>query len=369
LKMLSSTLRCGRVVSRNMSSAAAPVTMGASDNVSKLGASDVALKMVAAPITVAGTMSGVGVVTAVGAKVNGLSVDDMVISKAGLGAFREVVKTPSSSVLKVPSGVPPEYASLLAAPCTAAQLLARVQPGQVVVQSGACSAVGQALVQIAKAKGIVTVSVVDVSSDESTMVDLLKSLGGDVVVPPRYAAGPLFKQLIADLPPPSLAIHFASGLENPALLPFPSGGMSKLRGLVESASPNDLFKLKIANVLNSIAKISVSHGPLASAAGNGVSDDWHADEGIVIEVCDMLANKQLDLWVENFPVEDLGFASAAAAAPFPGFRLPLLKFAPGSCDPVQYKAAKTAKKMAEFTPLPKVQPQGEYIIPPVNPQG
>lgn len=287
----------------------------------------------------------------------------MVVSKKSFGAFREVVKSSSSAVLKVPSGVPPEYASLLAAPCTAAQLLASVKPGQVVVQSGACSAVGQALVQIAKAKGIITVSVVDVSTEENAMVDLLKNLGGDVVVSPQYATGPRFKHLISDLPAPALAVHFASGLENPALLPLPSGtgSVAKLRKLVESASTNDLLKIKISNVLMSLAKTSVSHGPLASAAGNAVSGEWHADEGIVSDVCSMLANKQLDLWVENFPVEDLGYASAAAAAPFPGFRLPLLNFTAGSCDPVKFKADKFAKKMAQGVPI-KTTPEGKYFI-------
>ena len=53
------------------------------------------------------------------------------------------------------------------------------------VQSGACSLVGQAVVQLARAKGATTVSVVAPSPDEEDMVALLKSLGGDVVVVER----------------------------------------------------------------------------------------------------------------------------------------------------------------------------------------
>jgi NADPH:quinone reductase-like Zn-dependent oxidoreductase len=41
-----------------------------------------------------------------------------------------------------------------------------VKAGEVVVQSGGCTLVGQALVQLARANGIVTVSVVQPSTEE-----------------------------------------------------------------------------------------------------------------------------------------------------------------------------------------------------------
>ena len=77
-----------------------------------------------------------------------------------------MVNVDAGSVVKVPQGVPAVYAGVLAAPVTAARLLAGVSAGEVVVQSGACSLVGQAVVQLAKAKGIVTVNVVQGGTDE-----------------------------------------------------------------------------------------------------------------------------------------------------------------------------------------------------------
>jgi hypothetical protein len=49
------------------------------------------------------------------------------------------------------------------------------------------------------------------------MVDLLKSLGGDVVVPSEFAESHRFKALISDMPKPSLAVAYASNLDDPAL--------------------------------------------------------------------------------------------------------------------------------------------------------
>ena len=40
------------------------------------------------------------------------------------------------------------------------------------------------------------------------MVDLLKCLGGDIVVPQHYALTWRFPELVGDLPKPALAINF-----------------------------------------------------------------------------------------------------------------------------------------------------------------
>jgi hypothetical protein len=195
-------------------------------------------------------MSGMGVVAAVGSGVKGLSVNDMVVSKGSLGGFRAMAKAPAASFVKVPANVPAEYAGVLSSAATASLLLKGVAAGDVVVQSGASSLVGQAVVQLARAKGIVTVSVVAPSTDEEDMVGLLKSLGGDVVVPSAYphCSSWRFKALLADLPAPALAITFEDAMDDQGLAAkakAAAGSVSKLRAALDGASKADVNKLKV----------------------------------------------------------------------------------------------------------------------------
>jgi hypothetical protein len=46
----------------------------------------------------------------------------------------------------------------------------------------------------------------------------------------------------------------------------------------------------------------------------------------VSEVSDKIAKRELHMWVENFPVEDLDFATTKAANIEPGYRALVLKF-------------------------------------------
>lgn len=73
--------------------------------------------------------------------------------------------------------------------------------------------VGQSVVQLAKSRGIITISVVKDSTDATEMVGLLKNLGGDVVCAPHYAVSHRFKELISDLSKPVLSIHYADNLD------------------------------------------------------------------------------------------------------------------------------------------------------------
>jgi len=301
---------------------AAFASLAAGDDVSKLATGEVALKMVASPITSAGTMSGVGKVTAVGASVKGLAVDDFVVSAGSLGAWRPVAKAPATVLVKVPADLPASYTSCLASACVAASLLKGLPPGAVVVQSGACSLVGQAVTQLAKAQGLVTINVVQTSTEEEDMVALVKSLGGDVVVPSWYAVSVKFRELVADLPKPALAICFAPSLDDPSLatqVPAAAGAVSQLRPLVAGASKTDLLKLKVSATVKNLAAANATHGPLAAAA-----PAWGAAE--VATVAPLMTNGDLALWVENYPMVDLEYASKRAEGPYPGFRTMVLNF-------------------------------------------
>ena len=208
-----------------------------------------------------------------------IAVDDLVVAKSGLGAFRPVAKASASALAKVPAGIPVEYAGLIGAPCKAAGLLKGLKAGDVVVQSGADTLVGQSVVQMAKAAGITTISIVPSCPDQESVINILQTLGGDIVVPEQYALTWRFTRLLSDVPAPALAINYiaSSTPEVPAAGTKPS----KLRALVESASPDELTKIKVAMLTAKIASTTVTYGE-ADAYG----DETAAEVSFVcVEIC------------------------------------------------------------------------------------
>lgn len=166
----------------------------------------------AAASGVCGT-EGVAVVQEVGSGVRGLSVGDRVIPvKAGVGTWCEASVVPAASVAPVPSATRLEIAATLSAsPVTAVCLLRSfggLSAGDVVVQNCGSSAVGTAVVQIAAAMGLRTVSLVrERATDYAPTVERLKLMGGDVVIGEAHAKSAGFKAVMADLPKAKLGIN------------------------------------------------------------------------------------------------------------------------------------------------------------------
>jgi len=138
---------------------------------------------------------GVGRVASVGPwrDDGGLQVGDLVVpSRAGLGTWRSspgVVDT--DDLFRLPPALGDSEAGLDFAatltvnPMTALVMLGNAIPGDVVLQTGANSAVGQAVVQIARAQGKRTFNIVrDRGSAEANaaVADHLFALGADAVV-------------------------------------------------------------------------------------------------------------------------------------------------------------------------------------------
>jgi mitochondrial enoyl-[acyl-carrier protein] reductase / trans-2-enoyl-CoA reductase len=109
---------------------------------------------------------GLGEVTAVGAGVKNLSAGDWVVPVLGSGfaAWQTAVTAAESQLQKVRSDIPAEYASALAvSPSVAYRLLkdfADLKEGDVIIQSASNSAVGTAVLQIAKKMGVKTINVI-----------------------------------------------------------------------------------------------------------------------------------------------------------------------------------------------------------------
>jgi trans-2-enoyl-CoA reductase len=126
-------------------------------------------------------IEGAGVIAKVGPEVEGLAEGERVLVPQGEGAWQEYVTVPASGVIRVPASIPVEQAAMLRInPPTAWRMLhdfAKLEPGDWVLQNTANSAVGRAVIVMARAMGLRTFNIVRREGLEAE----LKALGADVV--------------------------------------------------------------------------------------------------------------------------------------------------------------------------------------------
>lgn len=188
-------------------------TLGAPDQVLRLVQMDaqelkdgeVCVKMLAAPINpsdinriegtypmrptvpAVGGTEGVGVVVAVTPGVRNLKVDDWVIpSHPHLGTWRTHIAKEESAWSKIGQDIPMEYAATVSVnPCTALRMLkdfVDLEAGDVVVQNGATSMVGQCVIQLANLRNVQTVNLVRDRPGVNEVKARLLSLGTEHVL-------------------------------------------------------------------------------------------------------------------------------------------------------------------------------------------
>jgi len=136
-------------------------------------------------------VEGVGRVAAVGRNVSHLREGDRTLIPLMHPAWAERIKTSAPWLRPLPNGDVQQLSMLGINPATAYLLLTEIVPlkrGDWVIQNGANSAVGRAVIAIAKSRGIKTVNVVR----REELVDEIKSLGGDIVL----VEGPELPKLI-----------------------------------------------------------------------------------------------------------------------------------------------------------------------------
>jgi NADPH:quinone reductase-like Zn-dependent oxidoreductase len=124
---------------------------------------------------------GVGRVSAVGRDVRHLKEGDRALVPLLGNAWVDKVKTSAPWLRPLPHGDVNQLSMLGINPATASLLLTEfvpLKPGDWVIQNGANSSVGRAVIPIAKARGIRTVNVVR----RAQVADELTALGGDVVL-------------------------------------------------------------------------------------------------------------------------------------------------------------------------------------------
>ncbi|KFP30831.1 hypothetical protein N325_10547, partial [Colius striatus] len=169
------------------------------------------------PLPAVGGSEGVGEVLEVGRRVAALRPGD-----SGLGTWRTRGVFPEELLLKVPRDIPVLCAATLSVnPCTAYRMLADFQPlapGDSVIQNGANSGVGQAVIQIAKASGIKTINVVRDRPDLPKLVERLMALGADHVITEEMLRKPEMKEIFKSIPKPRLALNCVGGKSTTEML-------------------------------------------------------------------------------------------------------------------------------------------------------
>eukprot|EP00741_Cyanophora_paradoxa_P023686 tig00021612_g22880.t1 len=199
-----------------------------------IGSNQVLVRMLAAPLNPAdfnvvegvygisaslpavGGNEGVAVVEKVGAGVKDFKAGDWVIpAKPLLGTWRTHAVVGELDVAKIASDIPKEYAATLSVnPSTALRLIedfAKLKAGDVIVQNGANSVVGQCVIQLAKARGVKTINIIRDRADYAETAETLKSMGADVVVSEDYAKRQAMADIIADFPAAKLGLNCVGG--------------------------------------------------------------------------------------------------------------------------------------------------------------
>ncbi|KAL8619066.1 hypothetical protein ACOMHN_020764 [Nucella lapillus] len=167
---------------------------------------------------------GVGEVVEVGSGVKRLRVGDWVNpADSGWGTWRSYAVSLEADVSKVPNDIPElGAATLVVNPCSAYRMLkdyVKLKPGDMVMQNGANSAVGQAVIQLAREWNITTVNVVRNRPDFEGLEKSLKSLGADYVITDEFCRSSEMREFMKSLASaPKLALNSVGGKSATELL-------------------------------------------------------------------------------------------------------------------------------------------------------
>lgn len=161
----------------------------------------------ATPLAVGGN-EGVAEILSVGASVRDFARGDWVVLKApGFGTWRTHAQTTGEGLLRIrdKTGLTPTQVGTVSVnPCTAYRMLrdfVELKEGEWVVQNGANSGVGRAVIQLARLWGYKTLNIVRHREEEGENEKLkqeLEGLGADVVVTDQEAMGKGFRDQVQE---------------------------------------------------------------------------------------------------------------------------------------------------------------------------
>jgi len=210
------------------------------------------------PLPAIGGNEGVAEVIQTGPGVKGLQKGDWVLpAKAPFGTWRQVAVAAENELIKVPNDIPAAYAGTLAVnPGTAYRMLTDfvdLKPGDYIIQNGANSMVGLAVIQLARERGIKTINIVRSDRpDVDVTMRLLQNLGGDIVLTDTLLTDPFFSESRKELPPIKLALNCVGGEVATDLCRMlaPGGTMVTYGGMAKQplSVPQDLLTEKQLNL-------------------------------------------------------------------------------------------------------------------------
>jgi len=161
---------------------------------------------------------GVGEVAVIGKGINKLKVGDIVIPlKSGFGTWRNYAVTTEDQLLAINTRNiedVPQLSAIAVNPVTAYHLLTDFVPlkaGDVIIQNAANGAVGQAVIQIAKHRGIKTINIIRDRPFYDQTAKRLQEIGATIVVNDLYYKTTKMQELLSDLPKPKLALNAVGG--------------------------------------------------------------------------------------------------------------------------------------------------------------
>eukprot|EP01012_Entosiphon_sulcatum_P007596 TRINITY_DN138_c0_g1_i1.p2 TRINITY_DN138_c0_g1~~TRINITY_DN138_c0_g1_i1.p2 ORF type:complete len:394 (-),score=72.17 TRINITY_DN138_c0_g1_i1:11-1192(-) len=144
-------------------------------------------------------VGGVGIVEEASTGASVKAGDVVAFTAGNWWSDRAVVS--DSTVVPVSKSVPVEYAALFGSNgVVASRLLKGLHKGDVVVVDAATSSLGLLVLQLAKARQLRTVAVVNANTAaEQTEIELLKTIGADLVIPVTLSS-PALQTVVKDLP-------------------------------------------------------------------------------------------------------------------------------------------------------------------------
>ncbi|KAK7501894.1 hypothetical protein BaRGS_00006980 [Batillaria attramentaria] len=173
-----------------------------------------------------GGCEGVGVVEKIGCGAIDLNNGDWVVSKGfNWGTWQTMAVADAADVMRVPKDIPLLGAATLAGnACTAYRLLkdfVDLKPRDVIIQNGANGAVGQAVMQLAREWGIITVNVVRDRPKIKALSEYLQGRGATHVITDTFLKSSSMQFFMKSLPgTPKLALNCVGGKLNVEMMKY-----------------------------------------------------------------------------------------------------------------------------------------------------
>ena len=236
------------------------------------------------------------------------------------GTWRQEAKAEEGALVKVANDIPAAYAATLSVnPATAYRLLrdfVQLKPGDVIIQNGANSMVGLAVIQMAREMGVRTINVVRADRPEvDTTIRLLTNLGGDINILDTYLNSAGFNEVMRDLPPCKLAFNCVGGevATNLARVLAPNGTIVTYGGMSKHplTVPFELLAYKQLQLKGFwMSKWYESH---TRAEATAMLDD----------IAGQVRSKKLTFFYRMHDLDDFPYALAKATEPFQGRKVVL----------------------------------------------